>query len=133
MPTITYTAVDRSELLGGHSAGSDYTLEFELEAYPRSREARGTLEETNEGTPEGYLSAVILSWSLTTDLVLEANIPAWEEFFSSVMNAESFSFDPTGSVATPGTVYTVWMPDRRINRQQIVRHAKFSFRVQKLP
>jgi len=134
MPTVTYTAVNRGELVGGHVAGNPYTILFQLEAYPRTRTARGTMEETNDGTPEGWLAANVISWSLVTDLVLEANIGLWEEFFSSVMNGETFVIDLTGSIVAPGPLYNVWMPDRAVQRQQLLpRNAKYAFRVQKLP
>jgi len=136
MPTVTYTAVNRGELIGGHVAGNPYTILFQLEAYPRTRTARGTMEETNDGTPEGWLAANVISWQLDTDLVLESNVGQWEEFFSSVMNGEPWTLDLTGTIAVPvaATTYSVWMPDRRVTRQQVLpRNAKYSFRAQKLP
>lgn len=133
MPVITYTAKNRGELVSGHTAGSTYQIQFNLQAYPRRREIRGSMEQTNNGTPEGWFQANVFSWGLVTDRVFEAAIQNWEEFFSSVLNGESFTIDLTGTIASPGTVYTVWMPDRTIEREQLIpRDARYSFRVQRL-
>lgn len=119
MPVITYTAIDRGELVGGHSAGNSYQIEVDFEAFPRTTRARRDLDETLDGTPEGYLHALQHTYEVATDLVLLADRPNWREFFSSVLAGEEFEIDFAGTIAAPGTDIAVWLVDEQVTEQQI--------------
>lgn len=134
MPVITYVAVDRGELVGGHSAASEYQIETAFEQYPRDLVAKGGKDEALDGTPEGWLHALQREYNITTDLVLLAARPNWREFFTSVMNAETFQIDFTGTIASPGTDVDVYLVSDRVPEPQIAGVAvKYTFRVKQVP
>lgn len=119
MGVITYTAVDRGELAAGHTAGNQYQLETRFQGFPRDIVPKGLIEETLDGTPEGWLDALQIEYEVATDLVFLAERPNWREFFTSVVNGEPFQIDFTGTIANPGPAMTVWLTTRRIREEQI--------------
>lgn len=134
MGVITYTAVDRGELVPGHTPGGEYQLETAFQEFPRDLIAKGEIDETLDGTPEGWLDALQVEHEIRTDLVLLADRPKWREFITSVMNSEAFSIDFTGTIASPGPAIVVWMTSRRVREEQIGGVAvQYSFSVKKLP
>lgn len=134
MPVITYVAVDRGELVGGHSATTEYQIQTNLEQFPRRRVNKGEFDETLDGTPEGYLDATVFEWDVVTDLVLPAAIGNWDEFFSSVANREMFQIDFTGTIASPGTDKNVWLVNDAIDEPQIgSAGVKYTFKVRSFP
>lgn len=134
MPVITYLAVDRGELQGAHVEGVEYQIEVLFEAYPRKLTFKGMREETLDGTPEGYLHAVQRAYAIQTSFILLADRPKWREFFGSVMNAETFQVDFTGTIAVPGTDVNVWMEDAEVGEQQVGGvGVQYAFRVKALP
>lgn len=95
---------------------------------------KGERDEALDGTPEGWLHALQQQWNVQTDLVLLAARPNWREFFSSVMNAETFQIDFTGTIASPGTDVDVWLPDPQIEEAQIRGiGVKYSFTAKAVP
>ncbi len=108
MGRIRYTAKNRGELVGGHTAGTQYVIETAWQGYPRTPEVKGSFDEALDGTPEGWLHAYTHTWQMTSDLVLLADRPSWREFWSSVAARELFEIDFTGTVAAPGTYVPVW-------------------------
>lgn len=134
MPVITYVAVDRGFLVGGHTAGVEYQIECDLQAFPPDLEFKGQKDETLDGTPESYMDALQLSWNVKTDLVLAADVAKWREFFTSVMNSEIFQMDFTGTIAEPGTEYDVHLTTTKITPQQLRGgHERYSFTVKRAP
>lgn len=134
MGVITYTAVDRGELASGHSAGTQYQLETQFQGFPRDIVPKGQIEETLDGTPEGWLDALQFEYEVVTDIILLAARPNWREFFSSAVNGESFQIDFTGTIANPGQSIAVWMTSRRIREEQIGGTAvQYRFNVKRLP
>lgn len=128
MGSITYTAVDRGELVAGHTAGTPYTINTEFQEFPRTLHAKGDRDETLDGRPEGWLYALQREYQVRTDIILLADRANWREFFSSVMNGEQFqiNFD--------GTPLDVWLVDDQIQEQQIGGVAvQYQFRVKVLP
>ncbi len=134
MPVITYTAVDRGALVGGHTAGVSYQIETKFQAYPRRMKPRRNLDEALDGTPESYLHALLYDYSIRSDFIPLSLRPNWREFFTSVINAELFTVDFTGTIASPGTNVSVWMPDDEINEEQVGGvGVMYAFRVQNYP
>ena len=134
MGVVTYTAVDRGELVSGHVAGTQYQLETAFQGFPRRLVAKGQKDETLDGTPEGWLFALQHEYDLVTDFIALASRDQWREFFSSVMNAETFQLDLTGTIGSPGASISVWLPDDQINEQQIGGvGVQYSFKVKTLP
>lgn len=134
MPVITYIAVDRGELAGGHSASTEYQIETHLEQFPRRRIHKGDFDETLDGTPEGYLDEIQFEYDIVTDLVLPGARANWNEFFSSVANREQFQIDFTGTIASPGTDVNVWLVNDSIDEPQIGSAGfKYAFKVKRWP
>lgn len=134
MPVITYTALDRGELVGGHSAGTAYQIETKLEGYPRSQRAKRDLDEVLDGTPEAYVHAAQLEYDVASDLVLLAARPNWREFFSSVLGGERFTIDFTGTIAVPGTAIAVWLVSDSVSEPQIGGiGVKYRFKAKSFP
>lgn len=134
MPVITYIAVDRGELVGGHSASTEYQIETNFEQFPRRRVHKGEFDETLDGTPEGWLDAIQFEYDIVTDLILPAARANWAEFFSSVANREQFQIDFTGTIASPGTDVNVWLINDSLDEQQIVHIGyKYAFQVKRWP
>lgn len=134
MPVITYVAVDRGELVGGHAAGTSYQIETKLQGYPRSTRVKRVLDEALDGTPEAYVHAAQHEWDVVADITLLAARPNWREFFSSVIGAERFTIDFTGTIAAPGSAISVWLVSDQIVEPQIGGVAvQYRFRVRELP
>ena len=134
MPVITYTAVDRGQLKSGHSAGTQYQIECDLQAFPRSSEATGQFDQTLDGTPEAYVDAYLTEWAITSDLIFPSAIDDWREFLSSVAGREKFQLDFTGTIALPGTDIDVWLKTKRVSEQQLgAAGYQVSFAVQVYP
>jgi len=117
MATITYTAARR--LASGHTAGTNYTLEFDLSAYdPQIGVTR------NENTSLGGLRETILlrqtdTYSMTATAIPEADKPLWEEFFASVSAGELFQFDPWGTIASPDNPVNVIMESKQFTPRRM--------------
>jgi hypothetical protein len=134
MPVITYTAVDRGELVGGHTAGTTYQIETQFNAYPRERQVRADVDETLDGTPEGYAHAAHYVYAIESDLILLAQRPNWRELFSSLDAREQFSIDFTGTIAAPGVAVPVWLVDTNVREQQVGGiGVRYAFRVKVHP
>lgn len=130
MPVITYTAVNRGELVGGHTAGLSYQIEHAFEKYPRLSMFSGSRDETLDGTPESWLDSLQKQWSIVTDLILPADIGNWREFVSSVMNAETFQIDFTGTIAVPVADVDVYIVDTQVPEAQLAGFGyRYSFTV----
>lgn len=119
MPVITYSAVNRGRLVGGHSAGNSYQIETDFQSFPETMTPKGLTDETLDGTPEGWLDALQFTYQIDSDLILPADIDDWREFFSSVAGAEVFQIDFTGTIASPGTDVNVYLSSRNVTEQQI--------------
>lgn len=134
MPVITYRAVDRGELAQGHTAGTVYQIEFDMNAFPRDYTFKGSRDETLDGTPEGWLDAIQKEWDITTDLIYPSQIAYWREFITSVANCETFSIDFTGTVETPGTPIDVYLAQTRVREvQENAAGFRYSFVVKAVP
>jgi hypothetical protein len=134
MPVITYTAVNRGYLKGGHSAGTSYKIETNFDSFPREFVFKGAKDEALDGTPEGWLQAIQRQWEIQTDLVLKAAAADWIEFFTSVASAETFQVDFTGTIASPGTNVSVWFPAANVPEPHVYGVGyKYSFRVKAVP
>jgi hypothetical protein len=134
MPVITYSAVNRGRLVGGHSAGNQYQIECDFQEFPETMEAKGIRDETLDGTPEGWLDALQYSYQIRTDLVLPADVGDWREFLSSVANSETFQIDFTGTISSPGVDVDVFLDSRAVYEQQLgAAGYRYSFKVKALP
>jgi len=129
MTTITYTA--KRDLAGGHTAGTNYNLEFGAEKLARSQKiirkqnaSLGLLRETIYYGKNQF-------WDVTTDYIDESDLPFWREWFASVAGGEVFQFDAYGTIAVPDNQITVLLDTEtyRESRVGTLRTYKIDFRV----
>lgn len=103
MAVITYTAIDRGELIGGHSELTLYSFEVDLRAFNRSvkrnakpiRSLSGSRRITNYYNTERGRSVETIPIDDATTL---ANM---REFLSSVEGGEEFQIDIDGTLGSP--------------------------------
>ncbi len=133
MGRIRYTAKNRGELVGGHTAGTQYVIETDLQGYPRTPEPKVDGDETLDGTPEAYLHSYQFSYQMSSDFVALAARPNWREFFSSVAAREMFEIDFTGTIASPGTYIPVWLSSDAPEQQIGGVGVQYSFAVRTYP
>jgi hypothetical protein len=119
MPVITYSAVNRGRLVGGHSAGNSYQIECDFESFAETQISKGTFDETLDGTMEGWLDALQFEYNISTDLILNSAMPNWREFFSSVASAETFQIDFTGTISSPGTDIDVYLSSTSVSQTHV--------------
>lgn len=118
MPTVEYTK--KRDLASG-VVGNAATLEFDVsENTPFSRP--NTQELMTMGKAVSAVNKHIMQgWSVTTVPVTYSvsNLAIWREFLHSCAARESFLYDPTGTVASPGAnIVTVTLVPKawRFNR-----------------
>lgn len=131
MPVITYVA--RRSIIGGHSDGNTYQIETDFYSRELATKFIGERRVTLDGTPESWLDRIERRRSIQTDLITAATLPNWREFLDSVMNAETFEIDFTGTIASPGTDVTVWLESMQIAENEVAGPIRqFSFVVVEL-
>ena len=101
MGVLTYFA--ERDLVSGHSQGVQYTIETAFQETLGWNREIGYLEETLDDSTEYELDVLKKYYRLTSDLVTDADLGLWQEFFSSVSAREQLQVDLTGTVASPGT------------------------------
>lgn len=84
-----------------HALNATYTLETAAHSLDKSFVAQTNVAESLSGIVETLLLNNSEYWSIKTDHISEAELPYWNEFFSSVRGGESFDIDPYGTVAAP--------------------------------
>jgi len=129
MTTITYTA--KRDIASGHTAGTNYTIEFGAEKLARSQKvirhqnaSLGQLRETVYLGRDQY-------WDVTTDFIDESDLPFWREWFASVAGGELFAFDAYGTIAVPDNQENVLLDTEtyRESRVGMLRTYRIDFRV----
>lgn len=134
MPVITYTAVNRGELVGGHTATTSYQIETKLQGFPRTQVVKRQLNEALDGTPEAYVHAMQWTYEIQSDFIPVSLRPNWREFLSSVFGAEKFQIDFTGTIASPGTNVNVWLVSESVVESQLGGvGVQYSFKVKVYP
>jgi hypothetical protein len=104
MAVIRFTAVNRGELPSWLSAGATFYVANNFQGFPRRLVAKREIDETLDGTPEGYLHALQREYTIATDFIPLYERDVWRAFFSSVLGAETFAIDfsATQQLGNPG-------------------------------
>ena len=104
MSVFTYYAKNRDGLLvSGHDLGGQYQLEIGC-IYLKKPAVRKTVNTSLGGQAEEILYHTKTYYDITTKgTITLADHDNWLEMFSSVAAREVFQFDPTGTIASPGT------------------------------
>jgi len=126
MAVITYTAKDRGDLMAGHSAGTEYTLEIPLTKWDRDFKDEARTTRSLSGTPHTVFHRTDRIYRFATVSTDNTNlINSLREFASSVAAGETFTLDPYGSIASPDEALLVTMHRRLDERRE--HQTAFSF------
>lgn len=102
MASVTWTT--KRNPSSGHSIGVQYYLNFDLGiGSQKSYNSVRFINDSISGKREVIRHREDVIW-----LVVAANLPVddldvWEEFLTSVVSGESFTFDPYGTYASPSS------------------------------
>lgn len=101
MAVFTYIA--KRSVIGGHTAGLEYSLEIGIQASPRTREIVKTEQRSRGGATEVLYHRADVTRQITLRPLRGSELAAVHEFLDSVEGGESFEFDMYGTIASPGT------------------------------
>jgi len=102
MAVFTYTAVDRGDLAGGHSEGTEYSIELPLSEWSPIKKKDEVVTRSLSGIKSTVLHNIAKKYSFRTVSTDDQSIiDGMEELFDSVAAGEIFSIDPYGSLASP--------------------------------
>lgn len=106
MASVAYTAVNRGNLVGGHSAGGSYTLDFRAADIGRVRDANKSEQYSLDGTAVTTIYDDWKTYQVTTSIFTRASSSYnnFVEFLTSVLGGEEFDFDAYGTIASPDNV-----------------------------
>jgi hypothetical protein len=129
MGVITYTAVDRGELVAGHSAATEYTIEIDFSIFkPNSKrniDESVSLSGIRHTEFHHKESMMTVSTKLIKD---ESTRDELAEFFSSIDAGETFTIDPFGSFAASSKLYTATLSgDTDHAPHEKTEQARYSF------
>jgi hypothetical protein len=106
MPAVTFTA--KRSLIGGHSSGSQYSLDLRLVegGLGVGRKVGSETQRSLSDRTETLYFYGKRTWSLIALVLNSTERAALEEFLHSVEAGESFTFSPYGSAAAMGTTFS---------------------------
>lgn len=84
-----------------HGLNQLYGIDFELRALVPSTADKKSVVNSQGGSRESILYREDNFLNLITHYIDEVSLNYWQEFFSSVKNNETFTFDRTGTSGTP--------------------------------
>ena len=101
MASVTYTAVDRGNLAAGHSAGTQYSIDFRV-SQPGRKTSRVISERTAmSGKSETLFIRKDIFLDVTTTPVASSASAQWVEFIESVLGGETYTLDMDGTSGAP--------------------------------
>jgi hypothetical protein len=105
MAVISYTAIDRGQLIAGHSAETTYQIEIPFTRWnPNTRDQKVTRRSLS-GKPFNVLHHTLETYDFATLGTENASeIAELKECFSSISAGELFSIDLYGTITTPSNV-----------------------------
>lgn len=104
MSAIQYTAIDRGDLVSGHTENTVYTFDVPLKSFNRSIKRKQNTATSLSGRRLTTLHHIKNTYKLQTAPVNDSAVLAsMREFMTSVMAGEQFSIDVYGSVAVPNS------------------------------
>lgn len=107
MPSVTYTAT--RELSSGHSLDTEYSIDFDASDLDPDRKAIIKTTKSLGGNPSSVVQRTEKGWSVSTVPISFSDVDLWDEFLFSVSGKETFTFDPTGTAASPGNPQNVYL------------------------
>lgn len=132
MATITYTAIDRGDLIGDHSELTEYSFDVPLSRFQKSTKRKQSTSPSLSGRRITTLQRLDTFFNVSTvETEDDETINSMREFLSSVAAGEQFTLDPFGSILTPDNPFTVKIDGNFSEDLNIVSYS-FAFRVIKL-
>ena len=103
MANVTYNAL--RELVAGHTANTQYSLDFPIRTVRRTKTPQGLTQTSNGGQVKRWHSRTDLEWDVTPVFRRASGTPSeiqkFREFLASVEAGELFTFDLMGSAVSP--------------------------------
>jgi hypothetical protein len=99
MAFVRYIA--KRSLSSGHSADTEYTIEFNVRQSVRSRSPTRSEQRAMNGAKEVIYYSAEEVYQVETTLQDEADLDLWREFLDSVEDGQEFGYDDAGTVSTP--------------------------------
>ena len=132
MGTLTYEAVDRGNLVAGHSEGTEYTIELDFERFDDGSDRKINEIKSLSGKKttrfhrKELFAAVGTIW--VDDLATQLQLI---EFFDSLDAGEDFALDPYGTIASPVENITATLKGNPSKaRYKKMERFKYSFNIE---
>jgi len=130
---MNFTYIAKRRIQDSHDEDTAYAIDIGATTLNVSRTPVKNSVQAKDGTRETLHDRTDVFWEVTTGVVTEDDLPAWEEFLSSVEANEEFLFDPYGTSANPDDPRTVEMVDGYYAPQRLDRQLfRFSFRLREV-
>jgi len=131
MAAITYTAIDRGDLVSGHSELTEYSFDVPIESFQKSIKREQSTVSSLSGKRFTSLMRLDVFYSAkTVPTDDQSTIDNMREFLSSVAAGETFTIDLFGSVSTPDNPVTFKLDGDTGEDLNIISYS-FSFKVVK--
>lgn len=132
MSAIIYDAVDRGDLISGHTAGTEYSFDVPLKTFNRSIKRKQNSAVSLSGRRITTLHHIKNTYTVETiPLNGATDLANMREFLTSVVGGEQFTIDAYGTVATPNNQQEVILiGDINENLVDVTGFYSFSFRVE---
>lgn len=139
---VIYVAT--ASLVSGHTEGTAYALDLRLTEKDRTSKVESTTRVALSGRQQTTLTRREVLWRCETGIVVGASgVAALREFLDSVMDGQSFTFNPSAFYGTSPTAQarTVVLQSRQYTERRAVRRGaggngdgfQFSFELREVP
>lgn len=132
MANVTYTAL--RTIASGHTANTEYSLDFEPSKLDRSRMMDIKRKQSIDGTIETLRYSGLVYWDITANELDTTNLGYFREFLDSVEAGETFVFDAYGTDASPDNPINCKLDSHRYRESRIgtVHLYRITFKVRVL-
>jgi len=131
MAAITYTAIDRGDLITGHSELTEYSFDVPVEQFQKNTRREQSTVSSLSGRRVTTLHRLDTTFTVSTvETDDQTSIDNMREFLSSVAAGEEFTIDVFGSVLTPDNPITFKLDGDYGERLNIISYS-FNFKVVK--
>lgn len=129
MGCITYIAVDRGNLVAGHSAGTEYHIDIDFERYDPSYSKKASNTTSIGGRRFVRYHRTEKRGDFSTIWVDDVNLHAqFIEFMDSVYGGQEFIVDPYGTYLSPvEPMDATIVGDINVTRYKRMERWKYSF------
>lgn len=119
--------VAKRTLASGYSLSDPIELDTVWQQIDRRSRVQETKVVSLSGQYESELDRIERQFQLQTDLIAPASRDVWEMLFDSHANRETLQVDLTGTIASPGTLYSGYIDGDYSERRNGQIWLQFSF------